>query len=90
MVFDFGHMANVRNSDQSFGIDLTDPVDLAVRSEAKKMYATHIYLRHLEHKILSAEERAAESERVISEMNHLAKGQGFAGNIRIGKDLAKI
>jgi glyoxylase-like metal-dependent hydrolase (beta-lactamase superfamily II) len=90
VVFDFGHISNVKNTDGSFRIDLTHPVDLAVRSDARNMYATHIYLRHLEHRILSAEERKAESEHIVSEMLQLAREKGFSGNITIGENLARI
>jgi hypothetical protein len=85
-VFDFGHMTNLRQTDGSFTIDLSKAVELLARANPRMAYACHVYLRHLQERIVSGSERAQESERLVREAGEFARGHGFTGQLLAGTD----
>jgi ribonuclease BN (tRNA processing enzyme) len=84
--FDFGHMTNVRQEDGSFKIDLTKATELLSRANPRTAYACHVYLRHLQERVISRNERAQETERVVREAGDLARSHGFTGRLLAGAD----
>ncbi len=85
-VFDFGHMTNMRQADGSFVINLSQATTLLSQANSKKMFACHVYLRHLQEQILSVEERSQEVARLISSTAELARKAGFSGELLLGQD----
>jgi hypothetical protein len=84
--FDFGHMTNVRQDDGSYAIDLSKAVELVSRANPGTMYACHVYLRHLQGRLISADERARETERLIHETGRAARVRGFTGQLLAAND----
>jgi hypothetical protein len=85
-VFDFGHMTNNRQADGSFILDPSHAVSLLARANAQKMYACHIYLRHLQEQLYSQEQRELEIVRLVTSTAQLAKDAGFTGELIVGQD----
>jgi len=89
-VLDFGHLTNRRLSHNLFEIDLTAVVDLIADSEARTIYASHMYLRHLQDRILTAAEREHEITRLLDETSRRAKALGFNGVLVRAQDCIEI
>jgi hypothetical protein len=89
-VFDFGHMTNRRLPDNRFEIDLSAAVDLVSHSNARTIYASHVYVRHLQDRVLTAAEREHEIVRLIDETFQRAKAHGFKGKLLHAQDCLEI
>jgi ribonuclease BN (tRNA processing enzyme) len=89
-VFDFGHLSNVASGEGSYAITLDAIAELLAKGNPKKALAAHMYLRHLQNKILSAEERHSESERLIVATTELARPNGFMGTLESAKDFTDL
>ncbi len=90
LVFDFGHIVNVRQKDGTWKIDRQNAVELLVRSNVRVAHATHIYLRNLQHQIVTSSQRELETALQLKMTDEGAKARGFKGQIRLGEDLLKI
>jgi hypothetical protein len=89
-VFDFGHITNRRLPDNRFEIDLSAAIDLVAHSNARTMYASHVYLRHFQDRHLSSAERAHETARLIQQTAEEARARGFQGELLHAKDCQAI
>lgn len=85
-VFDFGHITNIRQADGSFTVDYSKAVSLLAQANARKMYACHIYLRHLQEQRYGREQREQEISRLVAATAAAAREQGFAGTLIVGED----
>jgi hypothetical protein len=88
--FDFGHMTNIRQEDGSYRIDLSRAVDLVSRANARQMYACHVYLRHLQERIVSRDERASEVKMLVQATAEQARARGFSGELFAGSDMVAL
>lgn len=88
--FDFGHITNAKQEDGSFTIDLSKAIALISRSNPRVMYACHVYLRHLQDRVLSPHERRTEVERLVREAEQQARAQGFNGALYAGEDCMEL
>jgi hypothetical protein len=84
--FDFGHLTTIRHQDGSSTIDLSKAVTLLTQANAHTMYACHLYLRHLQDKVISREERIQEMTRLVSSAAALANTSGFTGKLIMAED----
>jgi hypothetical protein len=85
-VFDFGHLSNVAQDDGTYVLSLDTVAELLAKAKPKRAWAAHMYLRHLQNRALSAEERTLESERLIAATAEIARRNGFTGNLELAKD----
>ncbi len=89
-VFDFGHLSNVVCGEGTYAIALDAIAELLAKGNPRRALATHMYLRHLQDKILSSEERSSESERLIVATIELARLNGFMGTLEAAKDFTDL
>lgn len=85
-VFDFGHITNIRQADGSFIVDDSKAAALLAQANARKMYACHIYLRHLQEQRCGPEQREQEILRLVAATEEAARKQGFTGTLIVGED----
>lgn len=89
-VFDFGHITNRRMPNNRFEIDLRPAIDLVAHSKTHTMYASHIYLRHLQDRPLSSLEREHEISKLIQQTAEQARARGFQGKLLQARDCQAI
>lgn len=92
VVFDLGHLiiTPTSTSESKFELFLDNVINMLSKVKTGRFIATHLTLRHLEHKNLSVEEREVIYKKVISEICGRAKDEGFIGSLELGQDLTKI
>jgi ribonuclease BN (tRNA processing enzyme) len=89
-IFDFGHLTNEARGKGTYVIALDGIAQLLAKANPKRALAAHIYLRHIQDRILSAEERDSESERLIVATTELAQQNGFMGTLEVAQDLTDL
>lgn len=85
-VFDLGHISFQRAADGRFHLSLDTAARLLAQANPRTAYATHVYLRHLQHKQVSHDERATEIARIIELLNAQAREHGFRGTLLAATD----
>jgi phosphoribosyl 1,2-cyclic phosphodiesterase len=92
VVFDLGHLIikPSSTSESKFELFLDNVISMLSKVRTGRFIATHLTLRHLEHKNLSSDERESIYREILNEIYSKAKDKGFVGTLELGKDLNKI
>lgn len=89
-VFDLGHISTIQHSDGRCTLSLDAAAGLLATANPRTAYATHIYLRHLQDQIISAQARLTEIHRIVETLSIEARSRGFTGRIVAAHDGMKL
>lgn len=90
IIFDLGHLTTRLNKDHTFTLNLDSTISLLAECKTGRFIATHLTLRHLEHKVLSVEGREQAYIELIGEILCKAREKGFMGSLELGEDLMEV
>jgi ribonuclease BN (tRNA processing enzyme) len=80
-VFDLGHLSSVKRTDGKYTLSLDTAAQLLATANPRTAYASHIYLRHLQDRIISAKARLTETSRIVEALSIEARSRGFTGTV---------
>jgi glyoxylase-like metal-dependent hydrolase (beta-lactamase superfamily II) len=85
-VFDFGHLSNRPLGEGRYESNLDRVVELLGGCGSTRMVASHIYLRHWQDRLITAEQRYSESVRLVREAQIAATAAGFLGTLELAEE----